>query len=123
MEQSRLNTSEVEQIKRLAVEYRTLCESAWKFNDGKFLDVSKTKLGHIKKWLGNLCDKVVSESEHVGSTLTKKDCRKIMELVTAYAWNCWNMGADQFPWEEVEQDYTKTRLDEFLNSLVAPSQI
>lgn len=94
MEQSRLNTSEVEQVKRLAVEYRTLCECAWKFNDGKFLDISKTKLNHIKKWLGNLCDKVVSESETSGSTLTKRDCRKIMELVTAYAWNCWDMGAD-----------------------------
>ena len=46
-----------------------------------------------------------------------------MELVTNYAWTCWDLGADQFPWEDVEQDYNKQRLEEFLNSLVAPTQI
>ena len=97
MEQSRLNTSEVEQVKRLAVEYRTLCECAWKFNDGKFLDISKTKLNPIKKFLAGLCEKdgVVKEAHEPDySRLSKKACRKIMELVTAYAWNCWDMGAD-----------------------------
>lgn len=88
---------DAEQLRRLAIEYRTLCESAAKYQSGKFLDISKTKLSLLKKFLAGLCEKdgVVKESAKADiSRLSKKACRKIMDMVMAFAWNCWDMGAD-----------------------------
>lgn len=88
---------DAEQLRRLAIEYRTLCESAVKYQSAKFLDLTKTKLALLKKFLAGLCEKdgVVKEA-HVAdySRLSKKACRKIMDLVMSFAWNCWDMGAD-----------------------------
>lgn len=88
---------DAEQLRRLAIEYRTLCESAAKYQSGKFLDISKTKLALLKKFLAGLCEKdgVVKEAHEPDySRLSKKACRKIMDMVMAFAWNCWDMGAD-----------------------------
>lgn len=112
---------DVEQLKRLAIEYRTLCESAAKYQSGKFLDISKTKLTIIKKFLAGLCEKdgVVKEAHEPDySRLGKKACRKIMDMVMAFAWNCWDMGGDQYPWEEVEHDFSRQNLEDYLDSLV-----
>ena len=112
---------DAEQLRRLAIEYRTLCESAAKYQSGKFLDISKTKLALLKKFLAGLCEKdgVVKESfGENASTLSKGACRRIMELVMAFAWNCWDMGGDQFPWEDAKRDHSLENLDGYLNSLV-----
>ena len=48
---------DAEQLRRLAIEYRTLCESAAKYQSGKFRDISKTKPALLKKFLAGLCEK------------------------------------------------------------------
>ena len=110
---------DAEQLKRLAVEYRTLCESAINFQSGKFIAISKTKLAIIKKFLAGLCEKdgVIKESRDE-SRLTKPTCRKIMDMVMAFAWNCWNLGDQMFPWEDATQDNHLGQLEDYLNSLV-----
>jgi len=111
---------DAEQLKRLAIEYRTLCESAAQYQSGKFLDISKTKLAIFKRFLAGLCEKdgVVKESRQDKSTLTKSTCRKIMDMVMAFAWNCWNLGDQMFPWEDAEQDDHLNQLERYLDSLV-----
>ena len=111
---------DAEQLRRLAIEYRTLCESAAKYQSGKFLEISKTKLAIIKKFLAGLCEKdgVVKESSEEKSRLTKSACRKIMDMVMAFAWNCWDLGDQMVPWEDAEQDDSLNKLQGYLNSLV-----
>jgi hypothetical protein len=104
------------------VEYRTLCESAVNLQSGKFLEISKTKLAIIKKFLAGLCEKdgVVKESMKEGmSRLTKSTCRKIMDMVMKFGWYCWFYGDQMFPWEDAEQDDSRDKLESYLDSLVA----
>jgi hypothetical protein len=112
---------DAEQLKRFAVEYRTLCESAVNLQSGKFLEISKTKLAIIKKFLAGLCEKdgVVKESMKEGmSRLTKSTCRKIMDMVMKFGWYCWFYGDQMFPWEDAEQDDSRDKLESYLDSLV-----
>ena len=49
--------------------------------------------------------------------MTKADRKRLMNLVMGYAWNCWLMGDQMFPWEEAERDNHKDRIESMLDGM------
>ena len=61
----------------------------------------------------------IDESGFEKSHLTKDDNRRLKNLVMKYAWNCWYLGDQMFPWEDAENDGYLDRIQSMLDGITA----
>ena len=64
------------------------------------------------KWI-----RIDESTESSRSRMTKIDRKHLMNLVMRYAWNCWYMGDQMFPWEEAESDNSKDKIESMLDGM------
>lgn len=64
------------------------------------------------KWI-----RIDESGENSRSRMTKIDRKRLMNLVMGYAWNCWYMGDQMFPWEEAEKDNYRDRIESMLDGM------
>lgn len=59
----------------------------------------------------------IQESGFERSHLTKADNRRLKNLVMKYAWNCWYLGDQMYPWEDAKQDQYRDMIEDMLDNM------